>query len=233
MGDMATQAAGYATARKFMIDGQLRPNKVTDQAVIAAMARLPREIFAPPAARARAYGDEAVPLSAQQGTAQARRGMMAPMVLARLVQALQPALGNAAIVVGSGTGYAAAVLDDIGLSVTALEEEADLLAAARLAWPVALPGAAPTGVLGSLAQGHAAGAPYDVILIDGAVAELPPALVAQLADGGCLAMVRSAPGQVPVAVLGRKLGGGFFLEPIMDATAPMLPGFAPAPSFVF
>ena len=216
----------YSAQRKFMIDGQLRPNKVTDQAVLAAMGRLPREVFTPAAARARAYADEAVPLSPG-------RGMMAPMVLARLIQALEPRLGATSLVIGAATGYGAAVLADIGLIVTAVEEDAGLLAAARLAWPVALPGAAPLAVQGALTAGHPAGGPYDLILIDGAVAEWPDSLAAQLAEGGRVAMVRSRPGQVPVAMLARKLGGALFSTAIMDAAAPALPGFAAAPSFVF
>ncbi len=216
----------YATARKFMVDGQLRPNKVTDALVLAAMARLPREAFVPAAARARAYADDAVPLSPG-------RGMMAPMVLARLLQAASPRLGEQALVVGAATGYAAAALADIGLVVTALEEDAALLAAARVSWAECLPGARPLAVQGELAQGHAQGAPYQLILLDGAVERVPETLIAQLAEGGRMAMVLSRAGGLPVAALARKLGGAFITTPIMDAVAPALPGFAPAPSFVF
>lgn len=215
-----------ATSRKFMVDGQLRPNKVTDARLLAAMGRLPRENFVPAASRARAYADDAVPLPGG-------RGMMSPMVLARLIQAAAPALGESALVVGAGTGYAAAVLADLGLVVTALEEDAGLLAAAGPALAAALPGARPVLVQGSLAQGHARGAPFDVILLDGAVAELPPALEAQLAEGGQLVGVLARPGQVSTAMLGRKLSGRLFLSPIMDAAAPPLPGFVPEPGFVF
>jgi protein-L-isoaspartate(D-aspartate) O-methyltransferase len=159
--------------------------------------------------------------------------MMAPMVLARLIQAMAPRLGEAALVVGAATGYSAAILADIGAVVTALEPDGGLLATARLAWPLALPGAVPLAVQGPLAQGHADAAPYDVILIDGAIEAPSKTLLAQLAEGGRLALVQSRPGGAPRAMLGRKLGGHVFLTPIMDATAPALPGFAPAPSFVF
>jgi len=216
----------YAAARKFMVDGQLRPNKVTNVLVLAAMARLPRESFTPTEARPRAYADDAVPLSPN-------RSMMAPMVLARLLQAAAPRLGEQALVVGAGTGYAAAILADIGLVVTALEEDGALLASARAAWAQALPGACPLAVKGRLVEGHAAGAPYELILIDGAVERVPEALIAQLAAGGRMAMVLSRPAGLPVAMLGQKLGDAFITTPIMDAVAPTLPGFAPAPSFVF
>jgi protein-L-isoaspartate(D-aspartate) O-methyltransferase len=216
----------YAAARKFMVDGQLRPNKVTDPLVLAAMARLPREAFVPAAAQARAYADEAVPLAPG-------RAMMAPMVLARLLQALAPRLGESALVVGAGTGYAAAVLAEMGAVVTALEEDAGLLAIARKAWQAVLPGATPLAVQGPLALGHAPVGPYHIILINGAVSALPEAIAAQLAEGGRLAMVQSQPNGVQHAVLGTKLHGQIFMHPVMDATAPALPGFAPAPSFVF
>lgn len=215
-----------ASARKFMVDGQLRPNKVTDARLLATMGRLPREAFVPAASRARAYADEAVPLTPG-------RGMMAPMVLARLIQAATPALGEAALVVGASTGYAAAVLADLGLVVTALEEDAALLAAAGPALAAALPGARPGVVSGRLTAGYPAGAPYAVILLDGAVATLPPALEVQLAEGGRLVGVFTRPGQVAAAMLGRKLAGTLFMTPIMDAAAPMLPGFALEPGFVF
>lgn len=216
----------YAAARKFMIDGQLRPNKVTDALVLAAMARLPREAFVPAAARPRAYADDAVPLAPG-------RAMMAPMVLARLMQAAAPRLGEQALVVGAATGYAAAVLAEIGLVVTALEEDPGLLAAARAAWAECLPGAQPLAERGPLAEGHAGGAPYHLILVDGGVEAVPDTLIAQLAEGGRMVMVLTPAGGLPVAMLGRKLGGAFITTPVMDAAAPVLPGFAPAPSFVF
>lgn len=216
----------YAAARKFMVDGQLRPNRVTDALVLAAMARLPREVFVPAEARARAYADDAVPLAPG-------RAMMAPMVLARLLQAAAPRLGEQALVVGAATGYAAAVLAEIGLVVTALEEDAALLTAARAAWAECLPGARPLAVQGALVEGHPSGAPFQLILVDGAIATVPPGLIGQLAEGGRMAMVLSRPAGLPVATLGRKLGGAFITTPIMDAVAPALPGFAPAPSFVF
>jgi len=215
-----------AAARKFMVDGQLRPNKVTDARLLASMGRLPREAFVPPSGHARAYADEPVPLPGG-------RGIMAPMVLARLIQAMAPALGESALVVGAATGYAAAVLAELGLVVTALEQDPALFDLARPALAAALPGARPRLVEGSLADGHPADGPYDVILFDGGVAVLPPALAEQLREGGRLAAVMLQPGQVGRAMLGRKLQGRLFLTPIMDAAAPLLPGYAAEPGFVF
>jgi len=88
-------------------------------------------------------------------------------------------------------------------------------------------------VQGPLVLGHDAAGPYHMILIDGAVSALPGAIAAQLAEGGRLAMVQSQPNAVQHAVLGTKLHGKIFMRPLMDATAPALPGFATAPGFVF
>ena len=214
----------YAAARKFMVDGQLRPNKVTDPGIIAAMGRLPRHSFVPTAHRARAHADADVPLL--NG-----RAMMQPMMLARLVQALAVRLGESALVVGAGSGYSAALLADLGASVTALEEDPALLAAARMALPAAVPGAQPVLVQGALAAGWPVAAPYRVILVDGAVQALPAALGAQLAEGGRPAAIIASPGRMPQAVLLRHIGGALDSSVLFDAAAPLLPGFAREAAF--
>ncbi|MEO5972749.1 MAG: protein-L-isoaspartate O-methyltransferase, partial [Sphingomicrobium sp.] len=155
-----TAIPDFAAARAVMIDSQLRPEGVGDPAVLAAMAAVPRERFVPEAARALAYGDRAVPLG--EG-----RSMMAPAALGLLLSALAPRSGERALVVGAGTGYAAALLAKIGLDVTALESSAALITAKGQGIAV---------VEGPLAEGHARGAPYDLILIDGAVEHVPHAL---------------------------------------------------------
>ncbi len=212
-------------ARKFMVDGQLAPNKVTDKALLAAMGRIARESFVPAAARARAYADADAPLL--NG-----RAMMQPMVLARLVQALAPRLGEQALVVGAATGYSAAVLADLGAMVTALEADAVLLAQARLALPGAVPGAQPVLAEGPLSAGWPATAPYRVILLDGAVPALPATLAEQLAEGGRMAGILAPPGRMPHGFLARRIAGALDVAPLFDATAPALPGFARTPDFV-
>ena len=117
--DRAAQA--FAEARNNMVDSQVRPNKVTDPRIIAAMRQLPRERFLPPGLAALAYADEDVPLG--DG-----RVLMEPMVIARLVQLTAIAAGERALVVAAGTGYGAALLAACGARVTALEETAALLA---------------------------------------------------------------------------------------------------------
>jgi protein-L-isoaspartate(D-aspartate) O-methyltransferase len=214
----------YAEARKHMVDGQLRPNKVTEPSLLAAFGRIGREGFVPAALRARAYADDIAPIGPG-------RALTSPMVLARLIQAAKPRLGRKALIVGAGSGYSAAILAEMGLVVTAVESDADLIAAARPLLAAAIPGAQPSVVQAELPEGNAAGAPYDMILIDGAVPEIPATLIAQLADGGALVTVLSEPGRAPRAVLGTKSGAGFHVARLFDAHAPALPGMKKQPVF--
>jgi protein-L-isoaspartate(D-aspartate) O-methyltransferase len=213
-----------ATARKMMVDSQLRPNKVTDPRLIAAMRSVPREHFLPDALQARAYADEPVLLGGG-------RAMPEPMVVARMIQLADLQPGEHVLVVGAGTGYSAAVLAAVGAKVTALEDDPALLAIARPALAALAPSV--TVVAGALAQGCPASGPYDCIFIDGAVEELPPAIVAQLRPTGRLVMVRAAGDRVGQAVIGRVSTSGLAFQPAFDCAAPKLPAFRKAPAFVF
>jgi len=216
----------YAVARTLMVEGQVRPNKVTDPRVVAAMRELPRERFVPADKAPLAYSDEDVPLG--DG-----RYLMEPMVIARLVQIATPRAGERALVVGAGTGYGAALLAACGAAVTALEPNARLLALARAVLPSVAPGVAL--VQGELAEGWKAGAPYDVILIEGAVPDIPPAVAAQLLpDGGRLVTVLRPGAFIGQAVLCTSLGGGRLSRtPVFDCAVPALPMMQPEPGFVF
>ena len=221
---MDRPAVGYETARTLMVDGQVRPNKVTDARLIAAMRTLPRERFLPPGLAPLAYSDAGVKLGGG-------RVLAAPMAIARLVQLAGLRGGEAVLLVGAGTGYGAALLAACGGRVTALEEDAELLALAR----GALAGVAGvTLVAGPLAEGWKAGAPYDVVFIEGAVEEIPPALAAQLrSPGGRLVAVRAAAGRVGQAVLGEPSAGGLVVQPMFDCAVPLLPALRRVPGFVF
>jgi len=221
---MPTSTIDFSQARTCMVDSQVRPNKVTDPRIIAAMRSLPRERFVPPQLAALAYSDADVPLG--NG-----RALVEPMVIARLVQLAAVRGGERVLVVGAGTGYGAALLAACGGNVTALEEDASLIALAR----GALAGVAGvTLVAGPLADGFAAGAPYDIVFIEGAVEEIPPAPAAQLrSPAGRLVAVRALVGRVGQAVLGEVLPGGLSLRPAFDCAAPMLPTLRRAPGFVF
>jgi protein-L-isoaspartate(D-aspartate) O-methyltransferase len=217
-------AVAYEIARNLMVDGQVRPNKVSDPRIIAAMRALPRERFVPPSMAPLAYSDADVPLG--NG-----RALVEPMVIARLAQLAAIRGGERALVVGAGTGYGAALLAACGAKVTALEEDPALVTLARGAL-AGIEGVAL--VAGRLADGWSAGAPYDLVFIEGSVEEIPPALVAQLrSPAGRLVAVRAVVGRVGQAVLGEALAGGLSLQPAFDCAAPVLPALRRAAGFVF
>jgi protein-L-isoaspartate(D-aspartate) O-methyltransferase len=207
----------FAAAREAMVESQLRPQGVTDPAVLEAMRKVPREDFLPSYSRPLAYVDRAVTIG--EG-----RFLAAPAVLGQLLTQMMPGRGQAALVVGAGTGYSAAILAAIGLKVTALESDPALAGAAR--------DRKIKIVEGALEEGHAASAPYDQILIDGAVEYIPDALVAQLADGGRLGTAIVDRGITRLAI-GRKVGDAFGTLSIGDAGVPALPGFQRPRAFTF
>jgi|SRR5215207_401170 len=207
----------YAAARQAMVDSQLRPEGVSDPAVIAAMSLVPREQFVPDEQKPLAYIDRAVPLG--EG-----RALPAPAVLGLLLTALAPVRGESALVVGAGTGYSAAVLKEMGVDTDAVESSAALAGVGRQNGIEIVEGAA--------AQGLRKGAPYDIVLIDGAVEFIPDALVQQLRDGGRLGGAIVDRG-ITRLVTGKKAGGGFGYLTIADAATPGLPGFERPPAFVF
>jgi protein-L-isoaspartate(D-aspartate) O-methyltransferase len=216
----------FALARRNMIDGQLRPNRVTNDRLLAAIGDLPRERFLPEAMRAVAYADDDVPLG--NG-----RYLMEPMVLARLIQALQAQPEDRALVVGSGRNYGAALMSRLVKSVVAVESDAMLVAAAQqTAKEVGLDRVRQ--VVGPMESGAADSAPYEVILIEGAVRLVPEAILEQLAEGGRLATVLAGPpGALGVAQLFMKQGGVTSGRALFEAGTPLLPGFAPPPRFTF
>jgi protein-L-isoaspartate(D-aspartate) O-methyltransferase len=207
----------FAAAREAMVECQLRPQGVTDPAVLEAMRRVQREKFLPSHTRPLAYVDRSVAMG--EG-----RFLPAPAVLGRLLTHMTPERGQHALVVGGGTGYSAAVLAAMGLDVTLVESDPALAAAAR-----------EQGIRlaeGPLDAGHPQGAPYDQMLIDGAVEFIPETIVDQLANGGRLgaALVDR---RVTRLIVGRKVGGAFGYLSIGDAGVPALPGFSRPTSFTF
>ena len=207
----------FAAARAAMVENQLRPQGVTDPAVLDAMRRVRREKFLPSHTRPLAYVDRAVAIGE-------RRFLAAPAVLGQLLTQMMPEPGQRALVIGAGTGYSAAVLTDMGLEVTAVESDPMLIAAAR---------EQKLGVTeAELEAGDPKGASYDQILIDGAVEYIPDAIIDQLADGGCLGTALLDRG-VTRLIVGRKSGGAFGYLSIGDAGVPVLPGFSRPRSFTF
>ncbi|GIL38367.1 protein-L-isoaspartate O-methyltransferase family protein [Roseiterribacter gracilis] len=212
---MQVSDARLATARTNMVDGQIRPNKVTDIAILAAFLDVPRESFAPTRFRDVAYVDET--LSFGGG-----RYLTEPAVLARLLQAALPRPTERALIIGGGSGYSAAILARLVSSVIVVEQDAALLAQARMQL------AHVTNVTlrqGALVDGAADAAPFDVILIDGAVEQIPAALDAQLAESGRLVTVRRENGTLGRAILRERDGGALSTRVLFDAGTPVLPGF--------
>ena len=216
----------FALARRNMVDSQLRPNKVTNVSLLAAIGELPRERFLPDAVRSVAYADDDVPLGGG-------RFLMEPMVLARLIQTLQPKPDDRALVVAAGRGYGATLLARLVKSVTAVESDPGLAAAAaQIAKDLSIEGIQWSS--GALEQGAPGFAPYDIILIEGAVRQVPSAILEQMAQGGRLAaIVAGPPGAMGVAEIFLKEGGVASGRPLFEAGTPLLPGFAPPPRFTF
>ena len=207
----------FSAAREAMVESQLRPQGVTDAAVLDAMRIVRREDYLPSDTRPLAYVDRAVAIG--EG-----RYLAAPAVLGQLLTQMRPLPGQRALVVGAGTGYSAAVLAAIGLDVTAVESNGVLAAAAR-DQGIAV-------VEAPLEKGHADGAPYDQILIDGAVDSIPDTIIEQLADGGRLGAAIVDRGITRLAV-GRKAGNAFGTLSVGDAGVPALPGFQRPRAFTF
>jgi protein-L-isoaspartate(D-aspartate) O-methyltransferase len=219
----------FAQMRRMMVDNQLRTYDVTSQSVLAAMAEVPRELFVPAAERALAYSDRCIPL--QEAGELHGRELMTPMSFARLVQAARIEPGDRVLVVAAGTGYGAAVAARLGGVVVALEGDHSLRSRAEaILRDIAAGDVRVVG--GDNAGGHRAGAPYDVIIVEGAFEVEPSELVDQLADGGRLVGIRGA-GQAAAAVVLRRSGEEVGEAFIANAAAPVLSEFRRRPSFAF
>lgn len=216
-------------ARLNMVEGQLRTNRVTDEAVLDGFLTVPRERFVPPTLRGIAYVDDDVPLG--HG-----RMLVEPLVLARMLQLAEIGKTDKVLEIGCATGYGATLLARIADHVTALESNAALAAQARANFAALGIGNVALHE-GPLAQGWRVGGPYDVIVINGSVAAIPAAVSDQLAEGGRLVTVVA--GHSPVdarlgqAVLMTRAEGRVSSRPIFDAAIYPLPDFAAAPAFVF
>lgn len=216
--DAAMTAQATAIQRQTMVDTQLKTVGVTDAAVLTAFAHVPREDHLPTALADLAYADAAHEVA--RG-----RHLLAPLALALLLQHAAVRRGERVLVVGSATGYSAAILTRIGAQVTALEADETLAAMAEAA-------GVPT-MRAPLATGWAAAAPYDLILFEGCIEIVPPAIAAQLAPGGRIAAVLRQAG------VGRGFVGPLTANgeakglPFNEMAAPALPGFARSAEFAF
>ena len=214
----------YAAARRNMVESQLRPNKVTDPALLEALATVPRESFVPAALCGVAYVDEDVPLG--RG-----RFLMEPMIFGRLCDLAMVRPSDVVLLIGAGLGYGAAVLARLAGRVIALESDHDF--AQQAAQALQGLGAANVAVVeGPLAAGAPRQAPFDAILFDGAVDRVPAAILGQLGEGGRLAAVVRPAGMGQATLMTRR-GGMVASRVAFDAAVPLLPGFEHEPAFVF
>lgn len=219
----------FATARRMMVDGQIRPNDVTDLRIIAAMLEVPREKFLPQAKMQLAYLDLDIPIL-EGPDGRVRRRMVKPMLLAKMIQVAGIRDTDNVLDVGCGSGYSSAVIAQLARHVIALEEEGLRSSGAK----EILYGLGITNVsaeTGPLSAGYAARAPYDVIFLQGATEVEPQTLFPQLRDGGRLVCVRG--GSAGKAIVYRRSGDDVSGWPVFEATAAVLPGFSAAPAFVF
>ena len=220
----------FVTMRRMMVDGQIRPSDITDPRLIDAMLEIPREQFLPADTAALAYLDQDLPVGTA-GAGGAARRLLKPMVLAKMIHALDLGEHDHVLDVGCLTGYSSAVLGRLAGSVVGLEEDTVPVGEARAAL-AKFGGANVKVVQGRLADGHPAEAPYDAILVNGAVEIAPDRLFRQLKEGGRLVCVQGS-GPAAKAMLYRLDLGDIGGRPVFDAAAPVLPGFTVAPSFVF
>lgn len=215
-------AATFDTMRHAMVSSQLRTNAVNDQRVVAAMARVPREQFMPEDVRSIAYRDTAIPLGGG-------RYANLPMATGRLLTEAYLTATDRVLLIGAATGYTAAVLSEIVGSVVAVESDPALLAIAR----TTLAGVGNVELVeGPMQDGHAAGAPYDVLIVDGAVESVPDTLIAQVRPDGRVTAGIAERGLTRLAS-GRKTDGGFALVAFVDVECVVLPGFETPKPFRF
>lgn len=209
--------AEFAIQRRTMVDNQIRTVDVTDHGVIAAFLSVGREAFVPAALQDLAYLDRPVELG--KG-----RRLMQPAQLAKLVQLAAPKAGEKVLVIGGATGYTAAIVAAIGASVTMVEEDADLAATAK----GALSGV--DVVVGPLTAGAPAGAPYDLVLFDGSLEDLPEAIADQVGEGGRIVFVRGS-GNAAKATVCVRASGRLSERTAFNLPGHLLPGFVRPAAF--
>jgi protein-L-isoaspartate(D-aspartate) O-methyltransferase len=219
----------FTAARLNMVESQVRPNGITDRRIIAAIEQVPRELFVPESRRAVAYMDEDVPLDPAD-KASGPRALIEVMAFARMLQHAMVKPTDKVLVVGAATGYGAAVISRLADRTVALESDAALAAEARRN----LAGVPNVVVIeGPLAAGVPAEQPFDVIIVEGRIEEVPQSLPAQLGDEGRLVAVVGETEMAQACVYSRS-GSTTAVRQVFDASVAALPGLRKKkPAFVF
>ncbi|WP_416900076.1 MAG: protein-L-isoaspartate O-methyltransferase family protein [Minwuia sp.] len=213
----------FEAARTAMVNSQLRPNKLVDDRLTDALRTVPRERFVPKDLQGIAYIDEDLPFGGG-------RYLMEPMVLTRLLQSAEIEADDMVLDVGCLTGYAAAVMAALANTVVAVDSDPAYVAGATETL-AALDITNVAVVEAPLAEGLPDQGPYDVVLVEGAVAEVPQALLDQVAEGGRLLTVLRRDGMGVAHLFTRQ--GNIGKRPLFDAATPVLPGFEMKQGFVF
>lgn len=214
----------FAIARRHMVESQLLPSKVAEGPLVEAMGTIPRERFVPKAYRGVAYLDDDLPIG--KG-----RYLLEPVVLARLVLEAEVTKQDLVLDIGAATGYSTAVLARLANTVVGLESDTELAAkATEILAGLGVDNAAM--IEGRLEDGLPDQAPFDVIILQGAVEEVPEALLDQLAPDGRLLAVVLEDG-VGKAMRFVRVEHGFGRWVLFDAGVPRLPGFRRQRAFQF
>jgi len=212
----------FSKRRTMMVDTQVRPSDVTKFPIIEAMLHVAREDFVPAAQREAAYVGENIDLG--QG-----RALLEPRSLAKMLDALAIESDELVLNVGCNLGYSTAVIARMAQAVVAVEQDEDM---AREAQDALMAAGADNAVVhqGLLVDGAPQHGPYDVIVLEGGVSDVPTAITDQLKEGGRIAalFMQNAFGE---ARIGYKRGGKISWRLAFNASAPVLPGFEKEMSF--
>jgi protein-L-isoaspartate(D-aspartate) O-methyltransferase len=216
--DFMKQLVQSEEMRRHMVDSQLRTNGVSTPWIITAMLDLPREYFMLGDGAA-AYRDRAVALTQD-------RQLNPPLATGLMLDAAAPCADDKALIIGAATGYLASLLSPRVARLISVEEDAALAAAFKVNVPAMML------VEGPLAMGASDHGPYDLIIIDGSIEQLPNAIVDQLVDGGRI-VTGLMDGPVSRLAIGIKHSGHLRLRTIIDTEIAPLPGFSRTKEFVF
>jgi protein-L-isoaspartate(D-aspartate) O-methyltransferase len=224
MESMLSGVGDLSAQRVNMVNGQLRVTDVNDLDLLSAFLEVPREDFVAPEQARFAYRD-----ADQPSLGSSVRRLLAPVVLARLLQAALVDRGERVLDVGGGAGYGAAILAHLGAKVTALESDPGAVAAARKC----LTNRPEIEILeGDLATGASGRGPFDVIVIEGAFETAPDALLAELVENGRLVAIEAG-SRAQSAVLIERRAGGLSRRVLFETRAATLEGFRRTPDFAF
>lgn len=216
-----------AQARKNMVDCQIHPSGVVSAQILNVFETIPREQFVPEELQGVAYGDEDLHIGFG-------RYLLEPMVHAKMLEAADLKATDVVLDVGCATGYSSALMAPLVSTVIAVDDNKDFLKQAALLWDKH-DICNVVGVDAPMPEGNPKNAPYDVIVINGAVAEIPQAILAQLApEGRLVCILKDRPETPGHAVIVRNVGQEQYSSyNLFDARSPYLTGFAPKSGFQF